>query len=111
MLMKNLKYLFLIFCSFSIGQNVTVNSGATITVGSGGTGYTNGTITIEVDLPPQNIITGDSAFVDVANNTIKLDNHYFETGYWVTLDSVTLSFNSSISEPESSVTSGIGGGY
>ena len=28
-----------------------------------------------------------------------------------TLDSVTLSFNSSISEPESSVTSGIGGGY
>ena len=35
MLMKNLKYLFLIFCSFSIGQNVTVNSGATITVGSG----------------------------------------------------------------------------
>ena len=35
MLMKNLKYLFLIFCSFSIGQNVTVNSGATLTVGSG----------------------------------------------------------------------------
>ena len=28
-----------------------------------------------------------------------------------TLDSVTLSFNSSISEPESSVTSGTGGGY
>ena len=66
-----------------------------ISIINGGTGYTSGTITVTVDDPPQNTFVADEvlngvATVDTTANTIKIDNHYFETGYQMTYDITTL---------------------
>ena len=69
-----------------------------LTVQTGGSNYT--TITAEVELPGQQVFTADSTYtddngdsqpvVDTTNNTIYLQNHPFETGDQMDLDSSTL---------------------
>ena len=60
-----------------------------------GSGYTSGTITLDIDPPPQNTFIADQvnngvAVVDTTANTIEVTNHYFETGYQMTYDVTTL---------------------
>ena len=80
------------------GGATAVASGGVVeklTVQTGGSNYT--TITAEVELPGQQVFTADSTYtddngdsqpvVDTLNNAIYLQNHPFETGDQMDLDS------------------------